>query len=59
MIRYPLLILAGLERGASGNGQPRTHKKRSVAHVLQKEINIEEATPIIREKLAVALTGPF
>lgn len=47
------------ERDTSGGTQPRIHKKRSVAHVLQKEVNIEEATPIIREKLAIALTGPF
>jgi hypothetical protein len=32
---------------------------RSVAHVLQKELNIEEATPIIQEKLNIGIAGLF
>lgn len=41
------------------NGQPTAQRMRSVAHVLQKELNIEEATPIIRDKLAIGMVGPF
>ena len=41
------------------NGPPRTYKMRSVAHVLQKRLNIEEATPIVREKFGASITGPF
>ena len=41
------------------NGPARTHKMRSVAHVLQKRLNIEEATPIVREKFGASITGPF
>jgi hypothetical protein len=41
------------------NGEPKSYKMRSVAHVLQKELNIEEATPIIRDKLAIGMVGPF
>jgi hypothetical protein len=47
------------ERGTDGGMQPKSHKMRSVAHVLQKDVNVEEATPIIREKLAAGVTGPF
>lgn len=45
------------ERGK--NGHPSAQRMRSVAHVLQKELNIQEATPIIREKLAIGMVGPF
>ncbi|MFO0731344.1 MAG: complement resistance protein TraT [Nitrospiraceae bacterium] len=45
------------ERGK--NGQPSAQRMRSVAHVLQKGLNIEEATPIIRDKLAIGMVGPF
>jgi hypothetical protein len=41
------------------NGPARTYKMRSVAHVLQKRLNIEEATPIVREKFGASITGPF
>jgi hypothetical protein len=37
----------------------RTYKMRSVAHVLQKKLNIEEATPIVREKFGASITGAF
>lgn len=47
------------ERSSTGNASPIVHKKRSVAHVLQKEANIQEAEPILREKLAIAMTGQF
>jgi hypothetical protein len=47
------------ERSSNANAPPALYMRRSVAHVLQKETNIEEATPIIREKLAVGLVGPF
>jgi hypothetical protein len=40
-------------------GPARTYKMRSVAHVLQKHLNIEEATPIVREKFGASITGPF
>jgi hypothetical protein len=43
----------------SKNSPARTYKMRSVAHVLQKKLNIEEATPIIREKFAASMTGAF
>jgi hypothetical protein len=45
------------ERGK--NDMPRTYKMRSVAHVLQKNLNIEEATPLIRDKFTASITGPF
>ncbi|MCC2642407.1 MAG: putative Lipoprotein TraT related [Nitrospira sp.] len=45
------------ERGT--NGQPRTYTMRSVAHVLQKSLNIEEATPIVQDKFTASITGPF
>jgi len=32
---------------------------RSVAHVIQKELNIAEATPIIQEKLNMGIAGLF
>jgi len=38
---------------------PRIYKMRSVAHVLQKKLNIEEATPIVRDKFGVSITGAF
>ena len=41
------------------NSQPRIYKMRSVAHVLQKGLNIEEATPIVRDKFTASITGPF
>lgn len=37
----------------------RTYKMRSVAHVLQKKLNIEEATPIVRDKFGASITGAF
>lgn len=43
----------------SKNSPARTYKMRSVAHVLQKKLNIEEATPIIREKFVASITGAF
>ncbi|MBA3613342.1 MAG: hypothetical protein H0W49_10630 [Nitrospirales bacterium] len=50
------------ERGAGeqvASVQPKTYKMRSVAHVLQKEVNVEEATPILKEKFTTGITGPF
>jgi len=41
------------------NGRPRLYKMRSVAHVLQKKLNIEEATPIVRDKFGASITGAF
>lgn len=41
------------------HGQPRIYKMRSVVHVLQKGLNIEEATPIVRDKFTASITGPF
>lgn len=41
------------------NSQPRIYKMRSVAHVLQKKLNIEEATPIVRDKFGASITGAF
>jgi hypothetical protein len=41
------------------NSPARTYKMRSVAHVLQKKLNIEEATPIVREKFGASITGAF
>ncbi|MCC6966887.1 MAG: hypothetical protein IT391_11490 [Nitrospira sp.] len=45
------------ERGK--NSPARSYKMRSVAHVLQKHLNIEEATPIVRDKFNASITGPF
>ena len=41
------------------NIHPRIYKMRSVAHVLQKKLNIEEATPIVRDKFGASITGAF
>lgn len=41
------------------NSRPRMYKMRSVAHVLQKKLNIEEATPIVRDKFGASITGAF
>ncbi len=41
------------------NSPTRIYKMRSVAHVLQKHLNIEEATPIVRDKFTASITGPF
>ena len=41
------------------NSPPRIYKMRSVAHVLQKNLNIEEATPIVRDKFGASITGAF
>ena len=43
----------------SKNSPSRTYKMRSVAHVLLKKLNIEEATPTIREKFVASITGAF
>ncbi len=40
-------------------GMPKLYTMRSVAHVLQKKLDIEEATPIIQEKLTTGIAGPF
>jgi TraT complement resistance protein len=44
---------------AASNNQFPTYTMRSVAHVLQKELNIDEATPIIQEKLSTGIAGLF
>ncbi len=44
---------------AASNSQAATYTMRSVAHVLQKELNIDEATPIIQEKLNTGIAGLF
>lgn len=44
---------------AASSTQPPVYTMRSVAHVLQKELNIEEATPIIQEKLNTGIAGLF
>jgi TraT complement resistance protein len=44
---------------AGSNNQSPTYTMRSVAHVLQKELNIDEATPIIQEKLSTGIAGLF
>lgn len=36
-----------------------TYTVRSVAHVLQKKLNLEEATPIIQDKLNTGIAGLF
>ena len=45
---------------AAGQGGPASaYRMRTVAHVLQKDLNIEEATPIIQEKLNTGIAGMF
>jgi hypothetical protein len=44
---------------ATSNSKAATYTMRSVAHVLQKGLNIQEATPIIQEKLSVGIAGLF
>ena len=47
-------------KGAPAAGaQLKTYKIRTVAHVLQKDANIEEATPIFRNKFSTGITGVF
>jgi hypothetical protein len=47
-------------KGAPAAGaQLKTYKIRTVAHVLQKDANIEEATPILRNKFSTGITGVF
>jgi len=59
----PRLAASGSARSATpvaaSSGQPPVYTMRSVAHVLQKELNIEEATPIIQEKLNIGIAGLF
>jgi hypothetical protein len=50
------------ERGKgapSAGAQLKTYKMRSVAHILQKDVNVEEATPILRNKFSTGITGLF
>lgn len=48
------------EKGAQVEAtQSKTYKMRSVAHVLQKDVNVEEATLILKEKFTTSITGPF
>ena len=47
-------------RGAPAAGaQLKTYKMRTVAHVLQKDANVEEATPILRNKFSTGIAGLF
>jgi Enterobacterial TraT complement resistance protein len=47
-------------KGAPAAGaQLKTYKMRSVAHILQKDVNVEEATPILRNKFSTGITGLF
>lgn len=47
-------------KGAPAIGaQRKTYKMRSVAHVLQKDVNVEEATPVLRDKFSTGITGLF
>jgi Enterobacterial TraT complement resistance protein len=47
-------------KGAPAAGaQPKTYKMRSVAHILQKDVNVEEATSILKEKFTTGVTGLF
>jgi hypothetical protein len=47
-------------KGAPAAGaQLKTYKIRTVAHVLQKDANIEEGTPILRSKFSTGITGVF
>lgn len=43
----------------SGAGVSNVHRVRMVASVRQKQLRIEEATPIIQEKLSTGLAGLF
>ena len=54
------VLVTEWEKGAQvAAAQPKTYKMRSVAHVLQKDVNVEEATPILKEKFTTGITGPF
>jgi Enterobacterial TraT complement resistance protein len=44
---------------ATSTSQAATYTMRSVGHVIQKELNIAEATPIIQEKLTIGIAGLF
>ena len=37
----------------------KVYEMRSVGHVLQKKLDIEEASPIVRDKLSTAIAGVF
>jgi hypothetical protein len=43
----------------AAGAQLKTYKMRTVAHVLQKDANVEEATPILRNKFSTGITGLF
>lgn len=50
------------ERGKgvpAAGAQLKTYKMRTVAHVLQKDANVEEATSILRNKFSTGITGLF
>jgi hypothetical protein len=44
---------------SASQGQPASYTMRSVGHVIQKDLNILEATPIIQEKLTTGIAGLF
>jgi hypothetical protein len=46
-------------RAKTGKAGPSEFRMRTVAHVLQKKLNIEEATPIIQAKLNAGIAGMF
>ena len=41
------------------NGGARVYQMRTVGHVLQKKLSIEEAAPILEQKLSTAIAGLF
>ncbi|MGQ0812479.1 MAG: complement resistance protein TraT [Nitrospiraceae bacterium] len=46
-------------QGSSHPGTPKVQRMRMVGHVLQKELNILEATPIVQEKMSIGIAGMF
>ncbi|HSE58810.1 MAG TPA: complement resistance protein TraT [Nitrospiraceae bacterium] len=44
---------------ATGGSAPKVQQMRMVGHVLQKDLDIPEATPIVQEKISTGISGLF
>ena len=54
--KLPGQIMSGKAASASG---PKVQQMRTVGHVRQKDLDIQEATPIIQEKISSGIAGLF
>lgn len=44
---------------ATTGSLPKVQQMRMVGHVLQKDLDVPEATPIVQEKISTGITGMF